>query len=172
MTTSDEFIQRLLDAGAIRVDLERGLVYSNNLRSRKCGQPLGCLTRDGYLQICITHNGIQKSLHVHRIVAIAAFGTPTSGMQVCHLNHDPADNRISNLIFGTPKDNKRQSIEIGQYGAGERHGMSKLTEPIIRMIYQINKLGLYTQIQIGLMFGITGVHVGNIVNGKNWRHLS
>ncbi len=109
--TKDEIIQHLLDEGAIRVDLERGLVFSNRRRPR---QPLGSIDKHGYLTSSVGYQGKLYSVLVHRIVAIAAYGVPGPGLHVAHLNHAKTDNRAVNLAFVSPRENVRQSMEAGR----------------------------------------------------------
>jgi hypothetical protein len=74
--TRDEIIKRLLDEGAIRVDLERGLVFSNR---RHPDRPLGSLDRYGYLKTSVYYQGKPYYVLVHRIGLRCARAGPTGG---------------------------------------------------------------------------------------------
>jgi hypothetical protein len=50
---------------------------------------------------------------VHRLVMSAFVGPAPSGMEVLHLNHDPADNRLCNLKYGTRSENLKMDYARG-----------------------------------------------------------
>ena len=54
----------------------------------------------------------RETFQVHRLVMLAFVGPCPEGMQVRHLDGDPANNRLPNLAFGTPVENARDRDEI------------------------------------------------------------
>lgn len=46
-----------------------------------------------------------KLFRVHVLVMLAFIGPRPPGLYVCHDNGDPADNRLENLKYATPKEN-------------------------------------------------------------------
>jgi hypothetical protein len=61
------------------------------------------------------------------------------GMEACHNNGDPTDNRLCNLRWDTHANNEADKIRHGTYFIrarlkGERNGNSKLTEEEVRLI--------------------------------------
>ena len=61
--------------------------------------------KDGYLQVGLTKDGKSKVRRVHRLVLEAFVGPCPEGMEACHANDIPDDNRIENLRWDYPKMN-------------------------------------------------------------------
>lgn len=57
--------------------------------------------------------GKGNSKHVHALVALAFYGPPPPGHEVLHLNHDPKDNRVKNLRYGTRGENIAMDYAVG-----------------------------------------------------------
>jgi hypothetical protein len=57
------------------------------------------------------------AMFVHRAVMLAFVGPCPDGMQVCHYNGKRHDNRLVNLRYDTPENNKRDDV---RHGAGGR----------------------------------------------------
>jgi len=60
--------------------------------------------------------GKRNSRDVHRLVCLAFKGPCPDGLEVLHLNHDPSDNRLENLRYGTRSENLKMD-----YDRGARH---------------------------------------------------
>ena len=57
---------------------------------------------------------------VHRLVCLAFHGEPGPDQtDCCHKNHDPLDNRASNLRWGTHQENMAENIERSERSAQE-----------------------------------------------------
>lgn len=59
--------------------------------------------RTGHLYVVLGHG--KSGVPVHQLVMRAFVGNPPNGMEVRHLNGDPADNRLENLKYGTRTEN-------------------------------------------------------------------
>ncbi|QDF18387.1 HNH endonuclease [Gordonia phage LordFarquaad] len=53
--------------------------------------------------------------YVHRIVAAEFIGPCPDGLEVRHLNGNPADNRVANLAYGTRSRNVLDAVQHGTY---------------------------------------------------------
>ena len=142
---------------------EGGVVFSLK------GQPMKpSLSRTGYPQITLQKEGRSFCFWVHRLVLMAFVGPRPVNMQARHLNGDKQDNRLENLQWGTAKENYRDSVEHGVSSRGERHGLSKLTEDLVREIRQAPG----TIREIGQKFGIDNSNVSRIKRGVAWTHVA
>lgn len=70
--------------------------------------------KSGHVTVAI---GKGNSRQVHQLVLEAFVGPRPAGCEVLHLNHNPADNRLENLRYGTRSENLRMD-----YAAGTRQG--------------------------------------------------
>jgi hypothetical protein len=66
---------------------------------------------------------------------LAFVGAPGPGQTVTrHLNGDPADNRLANLAWGTPRENGRDTVRHGRCAASrprDDHPATKFTTSIV-----------------------------------------
>ncbi|WKW86001.1 HNH endonuclease [Gordonia Phage JonJames] len=72
-------------------------------------------TNAPYSLVGLSLDGSRKSHGVHTLVALAFLGPRPTGMQVCHNNGDPHDNRLSNLRYGTPSENNLDKVSHGTH---------------------------------------------------------
>ena len=70
---------------------------------------------NGHLRVQLYSNRKGVPFFVHTLVMAAFVGPRYEGMEVRHLNGDPADNRLSNLAYGTRSDNMVDSIRHGTH---------------------------------------------------------
>lgn len=84
--------------------------------------------RNGYMQVSLRSDGKDKSFLVHRLVALAFYGEPLDGMQVCHGNGRRDDNRVENLRWGTAKENQGDRILHGTSCIGSDHPRCNITK--------------------------------------------
>jgi hypothetical protein len=108
---------------------------------------------------------------VHRLVLLAFVGPPADGLECCHNNGDPSDNRLCNLRWGTTKENAEDRGRHGSHARGSTNGFAKLTEPQVVAIRAM-RAGGATLETIAKQFA---VHLGTIhliTTGKSWRHVA
>lgn len=97
-----------------------------------------------------------------------------------HLDDNHLHNDLSNLAWGTPKQNKADAIRNGRMwlpdwiGAkGEAHINSKLTEKDVKQIRKLhiprhNKFGTRS---LARRFGVSNSAIQHVVEYKNWKHV-
>jgi hypothetical protein len=76
--------------------------------------------KDDRLSVVLHREGVRRTRLIHQLVGEAFLGRRPEGMECCHNNGDPQDNRADNLRWGTHKSNIADK---------ERHGT----------VYQLNK---------------------------------
>lgn len=131
--------------------------------------------RDGHLYVGLRKDGARHCPKVHRLVLETYVGPCPEGMECCHNNGDPADNRVENLRWDTRKANIQDSVRHGTHRVfstrGEDQWNHKLTEQQVRQIIYTYRTGLFTQKEIGAQYGVSRMTVGDIVNQRTWGHL-
>lgn len=87
--------------------------------------------RGPYRAVSIRRGSDRKRivLDVHRAVIVAFRGPPPfPGAQCRHLDGDPSNNRLSNLCWGSARDNAEDTIRHGRSGRGQANVNARLTE--------------------------------------------
>ena len=103
------------DQGRIR-SLDRETTRSDGRIQRRKGRILKpVVSSAGRHQVYICMPGMKQSAQqVHRLVLEAFIGECPPGMEACHWNDDPADNRLSNLRWDTRASNMDDRVSNGR----------------------------------------------------------
>jgi hypothetical protein len=123
----------------------------------------------GHLKVGLYVARVRSVRWVHRVVLEAFVGACPKGHQCRHLNGDPADNRLENLAWGTPKENAADKYRHGTHQRGTDRPMSILTDDAIREIRRLH--GVEKQADIAARFGVARTTVNSVQNGYSWRHV-
>lgn len=126
--------------------------------------------KDGYLRVTIrkVYRGPGVGLYVHRAVLLAFVGPCPDGMQACHNNGVPSDNRVENLRWDTVRNN---SLDRGRHGTalvGERAPRSVLSDEDANKIRAAFAAG-ERQCHLARRFGVNPGVVYSIVHNKSRR---
>jgi hypothetical protein len=97
----------------------------------KRGQPLKGLWVDGYHKV---HLG-DRFHYVQRLVLTTFVGACPEGFEACHRNSDRADNRLSNLRWGSKKRNALDRKKLGYY----RPGLSTEQKARAQYLYEVER---------------------------------
>jgi HNH endonuclease len=93
--------------------VEEGQVYAWPKKSRSVGRWLKQTEdRGGYLYVCLFKDGKRKNFKVHRLVMESIYPR----MEKKHVNHvdgNKKNNRLSNLEWCTPSENKIHAFKTG-----------------------------------------------------------
>ena len=96
-----------------------GVTYSGTRRMKGRVLRPGAST-SGHLHVVLRNP--KKSRTIHAIVAEIFIGPRPNGMEIRHLNGNPADNRLVNLEYGTRSENSEDSKLHGtHFHAGKTH---------------------------------------------------
>ena len=89
--------------------------------------PAGRLMRgspnsSGRIQVQLTNGHSRKLLQVHRLVLEAFVGPCPPGMEACHWDDDPLNNRLDNLRWGSRSENMYDRVRNGRdHNSRKRH---------------------------------------------------
>lgn len=67
----------------------------------------------GHKQVKLSRDGVYRQGKLHRLVLIAFVGPPPPACEVLHGDGDPANNRLSNLRWGSRSENLRDRVRHG-----------------------------------------------------------
>ncbi len=121
-------------------------------------------------QIVFWLNGKRNYFRVGPLMLTLFVGPRPTGMQCCHWDGNAMNNRLDNLRWGTHADNAQDSIRLGVFAVGSRHGLSRLIESDILSIRQQALEGFAIK-QIARNYKVDPHTIRDIVQGKTWRHV-
>ncbi len=120
-------------------------------------------------------SGIQTMRKVHLLVAQAFLGPRPEGMYTLHRDDDRSRNCLSNIYYGTPRQNALDAVVNGKQkpgiSLGEKHGSSRLKERDIPEILALRTAGV-TFKGIAAKIGVAEMTIQDVCKGKNWGWLS
>jgi hypothetical protein len=175
-----EGLYEVSDQGRVR-SLDRVVTKSNGVFMTVRGRMLRpSFDRDGYAMVGLSDvTGKRKgcvppsrSYTVHRLVCIAFHGLPPEKTETCHVSGVKADNRASNLHWGSKSKNNNDKIAHGTSGKGSKHNMAKISEEDVVAIRTAYASGDYTQLELAGLYGLERGHIGSIVRRERWRHVA
>ena len=114
-----------------------------------------------YLTVVFRDNGRAKTKMVQELVLLAFRGPREAGQYIRHLNDNRLDNRLDNLIYGTPTQNY-----LDVYTNGNTHG--KLHAVDVLCIRRRLRSGENTH-TIAEAYGVCERAIRNIREGRTFR---
>ena len=143
-------------------------ISSHGRFRRKNGRMLSPWARNqhGHLAVSLWHKNKQKTVYIHKLVALAFIGPqPSEKNEIRHLDGDHTNNCASNLAWGTSLENSQDCKKHGRIRFGDYHKNTKIKDKDLPVIFDLKNKG-YTQEKIAELFGVHRVHVGDILNGS------
>lgn len=127
----------------------------------------------GYLRVNLRRDGQRGTFVIHRLMLEAFVGPRPPGMECRHLNGRKTDNRLSNLCWGTTKENVADAIRHGQRpdNRGERNGQAKLTVEAVREIREASST-LVTSLRLARKFGVSIDSIERVRSRQRWAHVA
>ena len=109
-----EDLYEVSDLGRAR-SLDRWVRTHHDGRRRVPGRILkpGPASKYGHLRVVLCRDGAIYPIQVHQLVMLAFVGPCPEGMEVRHLDSNPANNALTNLTYGTKAENARDRVENG-----------------------------------------------------------
>jgi hypothetical protein len=111
-------------------------------------------------------------MQVQCLVLEAFIGPRPDGYEARHLNGNGEDNHVSNLAWGTRKENYADQRRHGVAAIGSKHGSAKLTEASVREIRALHRILKWPVDRIAAAYGVSGNHLRKVISGIYWSHVS
>lgn len=133
----------------------------------------GRIDKHGYTRFCLfTDTGKETTVNAHHAVALAFHGPrPSKKHFALHWDDDPNHNHVTNIRWGTPKQNNADALRNGRITLGNARATSKLTEHKVKEIRRRFAIEGKTFKQFGIEFNVSLHTIRQIVLGKTWRHV-
>jgi hypothetical protein len=92
---------------------------------RSSRYPQGGLLRvsaktDGHLTVTLYKGESRRTRHVHQLVLETFIGSCPPTMEVRHLDGDPKNNYLGNLVCGTRAENQQDAVRHGTHASTRR----------------------------------------------------
>ncbi len=142
-----------------------GRVYSGHSDRCLTPQPSG----RGHLRVALRRAGETHMKLVHRLVLLAFVGPCPPGKECLHRDDVPSNNRLSNLRWGTRKENRQDAVRNERRRGGKQEGQA-LTRDQVRTI----KRHLKTKVavaKIARAFKVSRTTIKKIADGKIWKDV-
>jgi hypothetical protein len=126
----------------------------------------------GYMKVRLKVGEKRKDFTVHKLVAYKYLGGPPIGKdQIRHLDGNKKNNCISNLAWGTAKENADDRELHGNTCRGERHGKTIISkEQVLQIKNMLKEKIMATHISKAL--GVNVLTIYDIKYGRTWKHIT
>jgi hypothetical protein len=121
--------------------------------------------RNRYPSVMLYGQCKPKRCSIHTLMLLAFVGPRPPGMQGMHGDDVPTNNKLSNLAWGTPKQNAADRATA----RGEKSGASKLTADQICEIRKLREQKTLTA--LADQFGVAHSTIARACNKSTWGHL-
>ena len=122
----------------------------------------------GYMQVNLSSNGKARRFFVHRLVVQAFRGPAQEGQnQIRHLDGNPSNNELSNIVWGNSIENYGDRIRHGTGNEGERSHHAKLTQNKVDDLRLRYKSGEKVS-KMAVEFGVSEPTIRRAINFISW----
>jgi hypothetical protein len=134
--------------------------------------PLKAQTNEkGYLYIWANReDGRRHKRKLHQLVLETFVGPRPKGLECLHGDDDRTNNHVSNLRWGTRRENEDDRRDHGVILRGDRHPQAKLTSERVKEIDRAH--GKASAAAVGRAFGVSRSTVQGIWSGETWSHVT
>lgn len=132
------------------------------------------LNRHGYYTVILCKQSKMKHFRTHRLVLQSFTVSMPCTIDARHLDGSRTNNQLSNLAWGTRKDNAEDRDRHGRTYRGPRghsEWTSKLTPYQAKQIIHLYESGEFTQVELASMFKVTAPNISSIIRGRTWRAI-
>jgi hypothetical protein len=137
----------------------------------------GSMDRDGDWRVKIPSGKRNKGKVVKIAVLVLTYfvGPKPPGFECCHRDDDKDNNNVSNLYWGTHRQNMIDCVRNGRrrYCRGEEHHWAKLTAEDVREIRRQwrDEKPRPMKVELAIRFGVSDSTIYGIVTGRTWKSL-
>lgn len=144
-----------------------GNIRSTRRRGARGGLKYIRTTKQGYKSVALFDGSRERSDNfVHRLVLAAFVGPRPEGMEAAHLDGDPGNNHVANLVWTTHSENLRHRIAHGTDLSGYRHRDCKLTPEMVAQIRAADRT--ISNRKLAKMFGVSSATIWFARNGRRF----
>lgn len=122
-----------------------------------------------YLRITISANGRKHTRRIHQCVLTAFVGPRPRGKWGLHGDGNPLNNRLSNLRWGTPKDNAADRTVHGRTMFGRSNHKARLSAEAVTAIRAAHRAGAASQVSLAQAHGVSQAAISALILRKTWR---
>jgi HNH endonuclease len=122
-------------------------------------------------QINLCYEEIRLTVVIHHLVLEAFIGPCPPGMEGCHFDDNPYNNRLSNLRWDTSEENKADALRNGLMPIGEANGKAKLSNSQVLEMRETYAIGGVSQKELAEKYDVPQTNVSAIVTGRAWQHV-
>lgn len=126
---------------------------------------------NGYLRVTLSESESRVIRSVHSVILETFAGKCPPGFVGRHLNDDQMNNRITNLQWGTPRENMDDAVRNGRTTKGERNCNAKLTATDVQEIRDSYASGGVTQAELAETYSVGSTVISEVVRGGTWKHV-
>lgn len=128
-------------------------------------------SRKEYRAIILCRNGQQFRRRIARLVALAFLGPCPEGLEVCHNDGNPQNDRLNNLRYDTHKSNMEDASRQTKWPNGEAHASSQHTNEFAKQLRKDFASGISTS-DLARKYNLLRQQVSGIVYGHIYKDAS
>jgi hypothetical protein len=130
--------------------------------------------KDNYVVVCLSNENGTRTQVVHKLSLEAFVGPCPIGMERCHKDGDPTNNRIGNLYYGTHIQNMADRDRHGRtVQRGITHSKCKLDEARVKAMREeyVPYSLTHGSTALSKKYGIHPSQVRRVLNNLEWKHV-
>ena len=158
-----------------------GNIYSTNFNHTKKLKKLKTRVYKGYNYIMLPYKGTRKNFRLNRLMALTFLvipehyklkGLTVDDLEVNHIDGNPLNDRISNLEWVTPDENKSHAVKNKLLAYGENNKSSKLSESQVKEICEKLQEGSTSRYKLANIYDVDYSTIDSIFKGKTWKDIT
>jgi hypothetical protein len=127
------------------------------------------LSSNGYRTVSLNRRGKRASFCVQYLVLAAFVGPRKKAEVIRHLDGVRENNQLSNLAWGTAKENAADALRHGTRLQGEDYLTAKLTNMAARTIRRLHYV--VPQSELAKIFNVSPAAIQAVHDGRTWTHV-